>query len=53
MSHVDNETLIQAQKHPEDCRGLIVRVAGYSALFVGLCKEVQGEIINRTALGEE
>ncbi|WP_348650933.1 glycine radical domain-containing protein [Parendozoicomonas sp. Alg238-R29] len=53
ISHVDNETLIQAQKHPEDCRGLIVRVAGYSALFVGLCKEVQGEIINRTALGEE
>lgn len=47
---VDNETLIKAQEHPEEHRDLIVRVAGYSAFFVELCKEVQDEIISRTVL---
>lgn len=45
---VDRETLIDAQKHPEKHRDLIVRVAGYSAFFVGLSKETQDDIIART-----
>ena len=48
---VDNDNLIDAQKHPELHRDLIVRVAGYCAFFVELCKEVQDEIISRTVLG--
>lgn len=47
---VDRETLIAAQENPRDYRDLIVRVAGYSAFFVELCKEVQDEIISRTTL---
>ena len=45
---VDKQTLINAQEHPEDNQDLIVRVAGYSAHFVTLAKEVQDDIINRT-----
>jgi formate C-acetyltransferase len=48
---VDNATLMDAQKHPEQHRDLIVRVAGYCAFYVELCKEVQDEIISRTVLG--
>ena len=44
------QTLIEAQKHPEEHRDLIVRVAGYSAFFTELCKDVQDEIISRTML---
>ncbi len=47
---VDNKTLLQAQAHPEEYRDLIVRVAGYCAFFVELCKEVQDEIISRTVI---
>ena len=49
---VENETLLKAQKHPEEYRDLIVRVAGYCAYFVELCEEVQNEIISRTVIGE-
>lgn len=45
---VSKETLIAAQKHPDEYRDLIVRVAGYSAFFVGLSKETQDDIIART-----
>jgi len=45
---IDRETLIEAQKHPEDYKDLIVRVAGYSDHFRNLSKELQDEIINRT-----
>ena len=45
---VDRATLIDAQKHPAQHRDLIVRVAGYSAFFVGLSKETQDDIIERT-----
>lgn len=45
---IDKETLLKAQKHPEDYRDLIVRVAGYSAQFVCLDKGVQDDIIKRT-----
>ncbi len=45
---VDQATLLDAQKNPENHRDLIVRVAGYSAYFVGLGKVIQDEIIMRT-----
>ena len=50
FNYLDNDTLIDAQAHPEEYRDLIVRVAGYSAFFVELCKDVQDEIISRTML---
>ena len=50
FNYLDNETLKKAQEKPEEYRDLVVRVAGYSAFFVELCKEVQDEIISRTVL---
>lgn len=50
FNYLDNSILIEAQKRPEEYRDLIVRVAGYSAYFVELCKDVQDEIISRTVL---
>jgi len=47
---VSRETLQDAQKHPENYRDLVVRVAGFSAYFIQLSKQVQGEIIARTEL---
>ncbi|MBP2033966.1 formate C-acetyltransferase [Clostridium algifaecis] len=44
---VDAQTLRNAQKDPEKYKGIIVRVAGYSAFFVELDKAVQDDIINR------
>lgn len=43
------ETLIAAQKNPEEYANLMVRVAGYSAYFIELDKDVQDNIIKRTA----
>ncbi|MBE6731817.1 MAG: hypothetical protein E7564_09030 [Ruminococcaceae bacterium] len=43
----DVETLIKAQKNPEEYPNLIVRVGGYSARFMYLSKELQDDIINR------
>lgn len=45
---VSKETLLDAQKHPEDHKDLIVRVAGYSAFFNVLSKKTQDDIIGRT-----
>lgn len=45
---VSRETLIDAQKHPENYKHLVVRVAGYSALFTTLSRSLQDDIINRT-----
>ena len=50
FNYLDNETLIEAQKHPEQYRDLIVRVAGYSAHFTKLAKETQDNIIARTEM---
>lgn len=47
---VDRETLIDAQRHPEKHRDLLIRVAGYTAFFVELGKETQDEIIGRTEI---
>ena len=48
---VDRETLLDAQKHPEKYSHLVVRVAGYSALFTTLCRSLQDDIIRRTEQG--
>ena len=45
---LSNETLRDAQKHPENYADLMVRVAGYSALFTSLNSELQEDIIART-----
>ena len=45
---VSRETLIDAQKNPENYKNLVVRVAGYSALFTTLSRSLQDDIINRT-----
>ena len=42
------ELLLDAQKNPEKYKSLVVRVAGYSALFTTLSKSLQDDIINRT-----
>ncbi len=48
---VDRQTLIDAQKNPDNYRHLVVRVAGYSALFTTLSKSLQDDIISRTEQG--
>ncbi|WP_281672785.1 glycyl radical protein [Pseudoramibacter alactolyticus] len=48
---IDRDILIDAQKHPEDHKDLLVRVAGYSAFFVELGKDIQDDIIQRTEIG--
>ncbi|MCD8154276.1 MAG: glycyl radical protein [Clostridiales bacterium] len=45
---IDRQTLVEAQKHPEEYKDLIVRVAGYSDHFRNLSKTLQDEIIERT-----
>ena len=45
---IDRQTLIDAQKNPEEYKDLIVRVAGYSDFFRNLSKPLQDEIIERT-----
>ncbi len=48
---VTRETLLDAQKNPDKYKTLVVRVAGYSALFTTLSKSLQDDIINRTEQG--
>ena len=48
---VSRDTLLDAQKHPENYKHLVVRVAGYSALFTTLSKSLQDDIIRRTEQG--
>ena len=47
---VSADTLKEAQIHPDEYRDLVVRVAGFSAFFIHLDKQVQDEIIKRTEL---
>ncbi len=49
---VGTETLLDAQKNPENYRDLMVRVAGYSAFFAPLNEELQEDIIQRTKFEE-
>ena len=48
---VSRETLLDAQAHPENYKHLVVRVAGYSALFTTLSRSLQDDIIRRTEQG--
>ncbi len=48
---VGTDTLRDAQAHPERYRDLLVRVAGYSDYFVDIGRDLQEEIISRTAQG--
>jgi len=45
---LDRDTLLKAQKNPEEYRGLIVRVGGYSDYFVNLSPGLQQNVIDRT-----
>ena len=47
---INRETLLDAQKHPENYEDLIVRIAGLAAYFIDLDKAVQDQIIARTEL---
>ena len=47
---LNRETLLDAQKHPENYQDLMVRVAGYNALFTSLNQELQEDIIARTQM---
>ncbi len=49
---ISSETLREAQAKPEEYRHLVVRVAGYSAYFTELDRELQDEIIRRTEFAE-
>lgn len=45
---VDDDTLRDAQAHPENYKNLLVRVAGYLAYFTELDASVQNNLISRT-----
>jgi pyruvate-formate lyase len=47
---VDSDTLKQAQAKPEDYADLVVRVAGFSAYFIELCRDLQDDLIGRTEI---
>ena len=47
---VSSTVLRKAQKHPEEYRDLVVRIAGFSAYFIELYKDSQDDIIRRTEL---
>ncbi len=45
---INQKTLLAAKKDPENYRGLIVRIAGYSAYFTDLSPDLQDDLISRT-----
>ena len=47
LSSIDKELLLDAQKNPDVHRDLMVRVTGYSAVFVDMCKKAQDDLISR------
>ena len=51
LNIISSETLRDAQKHPENYKDLVVRVAGFSAYFVEVFKGCQDDLIRRTEMG--
>jgi formate C-acetyltransferase len=52
LSFVSAEDLREAQAHPEAHRDLMVRITGYSAVFVDMSGDAQAEIIRREEMDE-
>ncbi len=52
LSLADTDELRDAQNHPEAHRDLMVRITGYSAVFVDMCKKAQDEIIRRQEMDD-
>jgi len=50
FSIVSHETMIAAQERPNEYKDLLVRIAGYSAYFVELSRELQNDLISRTEM---
>ena len=50
FSIIGKDIMLDAQKKPEKYQGLLVRVAGYSAYYVELSKDIQNDLIGRTEL---
>ena len=48
LNVLDSDTLRDAKRNPDRYKGLVVRVAGYSAFFNELAEEIQDSIIERT-----
>ena len=52
LSVVDTKELLDAQINPDAHRDLMVRITGYSAVFIDMCKRAQDEIIRRQEMDE-
>ena len=48
INSTSREVLQDARIHPENYQSLVVRVSGFSALYVTLADEVQEDILSRT-----
>lgn len=48
INSISREVLKDAMEHPENYQSLVVRVSGFSALYVNLDREVQEDILKRT-----
>jgi formate C-acetyltransferase len=51
MSVVNHEDLEKAEEHPEDYKDLVVRVTGFSALYVTLDEHTRREVLERSYWG--
>lgn len=51
INATSSDVLKDAMAHPENYENLVVRVSGFSAFYVSLCREVQMDILNRTQQG--
>ncbi len=52
VNMLEPHMLLEAQKHPQDFRHLLVRITGYNAYFTSIGKELQDEVIARLSHGK-